>query len=105
MRYPHPSRDNKLLAISRLRLRAAVGLSTGHTTLIAHLYKLGHTEQQDSWLCGCNREDSVHIVCDCPVLACKKHRTWGGVFLRPKDLHKVGILLSIVANTRLDLVP
>jgi hypothetical protein len=42
MRYPLPSRANELLAVSRLRLRAAVGLLTGHTILTAHLYKLGH---------------------------------------------------------------
>ena len=33
MSYPLTSRANGLLAMSRLRLRAAVGLLTGHTTL------------------------------------------------------------------------
>jgi hypothetical protein len=47
MRFPLPSRANEVLAMSRLRLRAAVGLLTGHTTLRAHLYKTGHTEQQE----------------------------------------------------------
>jgi ribonuclease HI len=36
MRYPLTSRANELLAMSKLRLRAAVGLLTGHTTLRAH---------------------------------------------------------------------
>jgi hypothetical protein len=36
MRYPLPSRANELLEMRRLRLRAAVGLLTGHTTLRAH---------------------------------------------------------------------
>jgi hypothetical protein len=69
MRYPLPGRANELLARSRLRLRAAVGLLTGLTTLRAHLYKLGHTERQECWLCGYDKEDSVRIVCHCPVLA------------------------------------
>jgi hypothetical protein len=47
MRYPLPSRANELLAMNRLRLRAASGLLTGHTSLRAHLYKLGHTERQE----------------------------------------------------------
>jgi hypothetical protein len=45
MVYPLSSRANVPLPMSRLRLRAAVGLLTGHTTLTAHLYKLGHTER------------------------------------------------------------
>jgi hypothetical protein len=44
MRYPRPGRANEFLAMSRLRLRAPVGLLTNHTTLRAHLHKLGHTE-------------------------------------------------------------
>jgi hypothetical protein len=44
MRYPLPSRASELLAMgNKLRLRAAVGLLTGHTSLRAHLYKCGHT--------------------------------------------------------------
>ena len=38
---PLPSRANELLAMNRLRLRAAAGLLTGHTSQRAHLYKLG----------------------------------------------------------------
>jgi hypothetical protein len=62
IKYPLPSRSNKLLAMSKLRLRAAVGLLTGHTTLRVHLYKLGHTQRQECRLCEHDKEDSVHIV-------------------------------------------
>ena len=99
MRYCLPSRANKLLAVGKLRLRAVVGLLTGHTNLRAHLYKLGHPEWQECRLCGCDKrgqngknascvdvikEDSVHIVCDCPVVACKRIRIWGRMFLMPE---------------------
>jgi hypothetical protein len=106
MKYPLPSRGNELLAMSKLRLRAAAGLLTGHTSLRAHLYKPGHTERQECRLCSYDKEDSVHTVCDCPVLACKRCRIWGNMFLKPKDLEKVsvGSLLSLVANTGLGLV-
>jgi hypothetical protein len=52
------------------------------------------------------REDCVHIVCDCPVLACKRDRIWGSMFLNPEDLEHVRVssLLSLVANTGLGLV-
>ena len=103
MRYPLPGRANETLAMSRLRLRAAVGLLTGHTTLKAQLYILGHTERQECRLCGYDKEDSVHTVCDCTVLAGKRYRIWGSVLLKPQDLEnvRVGSLLSLVANTGL----
>jgi hypothetical protein len=46
------------------------------------------------------------FVCDCPVLACKRYRILGFVFLKPEDLENVGAgsLLSLVANTGLGLV-
>jgi hypothetical protein len=92
--------------MSKLRLRAAVVMLTGHTTLRAHLYELGHTELQECRLCGYDKEDSVHIVCECPILACKRYRIWGSMFLKPEDLQKVRVssLLSLVANTGLGLV-
>jgi hypothetical protein len=103
MSYPLPGRDNEILAISKLRLRAAVGLLKGHTTLRSHLYKLGHTERQECQLCGY----FTHTVCHCPVLAYKRYRIWGSIILKPKDLEKVRVssLLSLVANTGLGLVP
>jgi hypothetical protein len=48
MRYPLPSTASELLAMNKLRLRDAIGLLTGHTSLRAHLYTLGHTRRQQS---------------------------------------------------------
>jgi hypothetical protein len=106
MSYLLPSRANELLAMNRSRLRVAVGLLTGHTNLRAHLYKLGYTEGQEFRLCGYEKEDNVHIVCDCPVLACKRYRILGCMFLKPEDLKNVRVSspLSLVANTGLGLV-
>jgi hypothetical protein len=44
-------------------------------------------------------------VCHCPVLAHKRYKIWGNIFLKPEDLEKVrvGNLLSLVANTGLGL--
>ena len=92
--------------MSKLRFRAAVGLLTGHASVRAHLYKLGHTERQKFRLCGYETEDSVRIVCDCPVLACKRYRILSYMFLKPEDLENVRVssLLSLVANTGLGLI-
>jgi hypothetical protein len=81
MRYPLASKANELLGMNNVTLRAAVGLLIGHTNLRAHLYKLGYTEGQ---------EDSIHIVCDCPVLACKRYRILGCMFLSLKILKTWG---------------
>jgi predicted Zn-ribbon and HTH transcriptional regulator len=106
MSYLLPSRASELLAMNRSRLRAAVGLLTGHTKLRAHLHKLGYTEGQECRLCGYEKEDSVHIVCDCPVLACKRYRILGCMFIKPEDLENVRVssLLSLVASTGLGLI-
>jgi hypothetical protein len=92
--------------MSKLKIRAAVGLLTGHTSLKAHLYKRGHTKRQECQLCGYDKEDSGHIVCDCPVSACRRYRIWGRMFLKPEDLEKgrVSSLLCLLANTGLGLV-
>jgi hypothetical protein len=89
MSYLLPSRASELLVMNRSRLRIAVGLLTGHTKLRAHLYKLGYTEGQECRLCGYEKEDSVHIVCDCPVLASKRYREiWAICFQSLKILKK-----------------
>jgi hypothetical protein len=79
------------------KLRAVVGLLTGHTSLRAHLYKLGYTQGQECRLCGYEKKDRVHIVCVCPVLAGKRYRILGCVFLNVR----VNSLLILVANTGL----
>jgi hypothetical protein len=57
------------LLSSKLKLRAAVVLLTGHTTLRAHLYKTGRTERQECRLNGYDKEDSVHCMSlSCPSL-------------------------------------
>jgi hypothetical protein len=62
MRYSLPSRASELLAMNKLRLRVAVGLLTGHTSLRAHLHKLGHAEGQE---CDCvdMKRKTVYTLC------------------------------------------
>ena len=64
--------------------------------LFSHTHKPGHAERQEWPLCGHDKEDTVHTVCHCPVLACKRYRILGWMILKPEDLEKVrvGSLLS-----------
>jgi hypothetical protein len=103
MRYPLSSRANELLAMSILRFRA-VNRSHNPESSLAQTWT--HTERQKCRLCGYNKEDTVHTVCQCPGLACKRYRFWGSRFLKPEDVEKmrVGSLLSLVDNAGLGLV-
>jgi hypothetical protein len=103
MSEPLGSRTKYLQAMSRSKFKVAVGLLTGHTTLTAHMFNLGHTQRQDCRLCGDGKEDSVHIVYHCLIQACKRYKTLGRVFLKPKDLESMRV--SLVANIRLGVVP
>jgi len=66
-------RAKELQAMLRSQLRVAVGLLTGHTTLRAHMFRLGLTQWKDCQLCIYGKEDSVRIVC--LALACKRYTT------------------------------
>jgi len=63
MSEPLPSRKKELQTMSRPKLKAAVGLITGHTTLRAHMFKLRLALWQDWQMCRDEKEDNVHIVC------------------------------------------
>jgi hypothetical protein len=88
-------------------LKVAVGVLTGHTTLRAHMFKIGLAWRQDCRLCRDEKEASVHIVCHCQAQECKRYRTLGRMFLMSKDLKNMRVngLISLVANTRLGIVP
>jgi hypothetical protein len=52
------------------------------------------------------KKKTVYTLCVCPVLACERYRILGCMFLMPEDLENVRVssLLSLVANTGLELV-
>jgi hypothetical protein len=53
------------------------------------------------------KKDSLHRVCDCPAMACKRYRTLRCTFLKSEDLENMRVngLRSLVANTRLGIIP
>ncbi|KYM95032.1 hypothetical protein ALC62_14332 [Cyphomyrmex costatus] len=46
---------------------------------------------------------NLHLLCRCPALACKRYKSWGHMFLTPKDLEnaKVSSLINLISDTRL----
>jgi hypothetical protein len=47
MREPQPSRAKEIQVMIRPKIKGTVRLLKGHTTLEAHMFKLGLTQQQD----------------------------------------------------------
>jgi hypothetical protein len=64
------------------------------------------TEKGKNADCVDMKRKTVYTFCDCPVLACKRYRILGYMFLKPEDLKNVRVsrLLSLVANTGLGLI-
>jgi hypothetical protein len=63
MRYPLLSRVSELLAMNKLRLRAVLGLLTGHTSLRAHLHKLGRRKARMPADCVDMKKKTVYTLC------------------------------------------
>ena len=42
--------------------------------------------------CGTQEETSVHILCECEVLASLRHTYLGSFFLDPEDIRKLNIV-------------
>jgi hypothetical protein len=60
-----PSSKKLFLAMIGPKLKAVVGLQTGHTTLRAHtrMFKIRLIQWQDCWLCGDEKKKVMYILC------------------------------------------
>jgi hypothetical protein len=87
----------------RPKLKVAVRLSTGHTTLRPHDEIRTHTAAGLATVSDEKKANSAHIACHCLAQACKRYRYLGCTFFKPKDLEnmKVKSLICLLANTRL----
>ncbi|XP_071577352.1 uncharacterized protein [Temnothorax nylanderi] len=106
MKNSRPGRAKELLALNKQKLRVAVRLLTGHSALLrAHLFNLGLAEQKECRLCGDEKEDNVHILCQCPALICKRYKTWGRTYLSPQDLKSARVidLINLIQDSGLTL--
>jgi hypothetical protein len=65
-----------------------IGLITGHNTLRIHLYIMGLSNNPTCRKCGIEEETSVHILCECEVLASLRHTYLDSFFLDREDIRK-----------------
>ncbi|XP_070529820.1 uncharacterized protein [Cardiocondyla obscurior] len=91
MEQPKPERTKELLAMSRQELRIGIGLLTRHGTLKAHLHNLGIVEHKKCRLREEENENSIHILCHCPVLAIKRYLFWEKKFTDPEQLKEARV--------------
>jgi len=107
MSEPVPSETKELQALSVQKVKVAVGLLIGHTTLRALMFQPELAVRQDCRLCREEEEASLHIFMSCLALACKRYRILCCMFLMPKNLEnmKGNDLISPVANTRFGITP
>jgi len=68
-----------------------IGLLSGHNTLRRHLYVMGLSNNPTCRKCGIEEETSVHILCECEVLASLRHTYLCSFLLDPEDIRKIRI--------------
>ncbi|KAJ8910602.1 hypothetical protein NQ315_003972 [Exocentrus adspersus] len=82
------TRSKKLLELSRINLRALVGLYTGHCRLRHHMHRIGLAEDAECRLCMEDDETAEHVLCTCPAADRTRFSILGKVQLMPEDLDK-----------------
>ena len=76
----------KVITLSRIQSRTVTGLLTGHDTLRRHLYLLGLSNSPLCRWCEAGEETLTYVLCECEVLASRRHAYLGSFFLEPGDI-------------------
>jgi len=66
---PNLATRAQLMSFNRTQSTVVIGLLTGHNTLRRHLYIMGLSNNPICRKCGTEEETSVHVLCECEVLA------------------------------------
>ena len=74
-----------LLSLNRTKLRAMVGVLTGHASLRYHLKKMGIVDDPTCRWCGFEPETARHFICACPALKSLRTRYLGDFYLTPEE--------------------
>ncbi|KAJ8910685.1 hypothetical protein NQ315_015393 [Exocentrus adspersus] len=85
---PSKARSKKLLELSRINLRALVGLYTGHCRLRHHMHRIGLAEDAEYRLCMEDDETAEHVLYTCPAADRTRFLILGKVQLMPEYLDK-----------------
>ncbi len=82
--------------LDRKHCRMLVGLQTRHINLQYMLHKMRRAETPSCRRCGAEKETSVHILCECPVLEKVRMQTLDFPRMDPEQI-KEARLSGIVA--------
>lgn len=89
---------DRLLELSRTKLKTLMGLYTGHCRLKHHMHRIGLVEDAECRLCMEDDETAAHILCECPAGGRLRHHLLGGATV------PLGDLSNISPNTILDFI-
>jgi hypothetical protein len=81
----------QLLSFERIQSRVIIGLLTGRNTLRRQLYVMWLSNNPTCRKCGTEEGTSVHILCECQVLASLRHSYLDSFFLDPEVIRKLSI--------------
>jgi hypothetical protein len=100
---PDPAVGAQLLSFNRTQSRVVIGLLIGHNTLRRHLHIMRLCNDPICMKCGTEKETSVHILCECEVLASPRHTYLGSFFLDPEDIRMLdmGAICNFAKGTGL----
>jgi len=82
---PSPATKVQLLSFNRTQSRVVTGFFTGHNTLKRHLYVMRLNNNPNCRKCD-TEEASVHILCECEVLASLRQAYVGSFFFDPENI-------------------
>ena len=98
-------RTEELMQLDRKSVRTVVASLTGHCRLRRHLNLLGLSEETNCRFCEEGEETPFHLICECPALMVRRHRTWNCAFLEKETYGRLAIreILSFLSGLGLTL--
>lgn len=84
-------------------LSTTIKLFTGHGLFKFHTKTIGTGADATCKFCEEDKEDSLHLLCDCPTLALIRYHHWGIAFLSRDQLVEKGVteLLKLATEAKL----
>ena len=99
---PNEKKTSSLLKLSKIEISKMMSVLTGHSSLQAHLYRIGVSENDECRACRENIETMEHFLCQCPAFTHARSRYFGSDIL-PDLTHLRGydwkIIRKFVSST------
>ena len=82
-------RARGIIKLNRTDARNVVGVLCGHAPLNAHLFKIGKSDTEMCSLCEEAREDTMHVLCECPRSMIRRKRWLDEEVLSTREVKKL----------------